>query len=69
MNKMSVMGVQACTHSVQALEPVRLAYKLSTPRVLSIMGFWFLGFGLGHLLGFVVLGAAGPLGFGLIFYL
>ena len=52
--------------AVQALKPICLAYKVSTPHVISNMGFGCWGFGLGLLLGLVILGPAGPSGFGLI---
>ena len=65
-NRRSTLGIQSYTCRVQALKPVRLAYKLSLSCALSRVGFRFLGFNLGHLLGFDVLDPIGPLGFDLI---
>ena len=49
----------ACTLSIQ----------LSTPRVLIQEGFGMMGFGVGRLLGLVVLGSVGPSGFRMIIML
>ena len=54
-----------CTSQIACM----LSIKLSTPRVLSQEGFGMLGFGVGHLLGLVVLGPIGLSGFGLIIML
>ena len=62
-----MLGIQACMPNVKDHKPVRLAYKLSMPHIPNMMGFWCLGFGLGHLLGLVFLGPVGPSGIGLIF--